>query len=264
MPYLQTDRARFFYTDDGGDGTPIILIHGWACDSNDWIWQLPEFAKKHRVITPDLAGHGRSSTPTSGFAPADFARDIAELARSLRLPKVIAIGHSMGAVIASVLTVDHPEAVAALVVVDPPYGFDEETAVGNLRFAKDMQTVDALTHAATRLVGAEGPDTPPALVAWHQRRILGSVPEVLAGSAHEVHGSMDSFVNLPSIEDHLAARTVPVLAAHATTQRAQWERKFLTHPGSRAVGFDGAGHWLQQERPAEFNTLVLNWIEEIA
>lgn len=264
MPYLQTSRARLFYTDDGDAGRPILLIHGWACDSNDWIWQLPAFAERHRVIAPDLAGHGRSATPASGFAPADFAGDIARLAIALELPKATVIGHSMGAIIASVLTVNHPELVSGLVVVDPPYGFDDEAAAGNLDFCQAMQAGDAVTIAAARLAGAEGPATPPALAAWHQRRILGSVPEVLAGAAREVHGSLDSMVNIPHIERHLAQRGVPVLAVHATTPRARWEEQFLTHPGSRAVGFDGTGHWLHQERPDEFNRLVLHWTKEIA
>jgi pimeloyl-ACP methyl ester carboxylesterase len=250
-----------FYTDDGDTGTPVLLVHGWACDSADWIWQLPALARRHRVIAPDLAGHGRSAAPARGFAPADFADDLAHLAMALKLPQVTVIGHSMGAIIASVLTVNHPDLVSGLVVVDPPYGFDSEAAADNLAFARAMQADDALTVAAARLAGAEGPSTPPALVAWHQRRVLGSVPEVLAGAAREVHGSLESMVNIPHIERHFAQRRVPVLAVHATTPRARWEEKFLTQPGSRAVGFDGAGHWLHQERPDEFNELVLNWIE---
>ena len=41
---------------------------------------------------------------------------------------------------------------------------------------------------------------------------------------------------------------------------AAWERAQFKHPASRAVGWEGTGHWLHQERPAEFNSLLLSWL----
>ena len=48
MAYADVNGVRLFYTDDGADGPPLLLVHGWACDSHDWSWQIDAFAEQHR------------------------------------------------------------------------------------------------------------------------------------------------------------------------------------------------------------------------
>jgi pimeloyl-ACP methyl ester carboxylesterase len=62
-----SDGARIFYTDTG-QGKPVLLLHGWACDGNDWSWQAPELENRYRVIIVDHRGHGRSTAPRGSSA----------------------------------------------------------------------------------------------------------------------------------------------------------------------------------------------------
>jgi pimeloyl-ACP methyl ester carboxylesterase len=264
MTYIDLDDVRLFVTDEGGGDPPLLLVHGWACDSHDWIWQIPAFAAHHRVIAPDLRGHGRSDVPPDGYDPRDYARDLAELVRRLDLPPVIAIGHSFGGIVASVLAVEHPEVVAGVVVVDPPYGLDGPAVDGGIAFARALSIdADANAVAAAQLAGAESATTPLALATWHSRRTLGVPPHVLAQTAEAVHGSPEAIANLPATTTLLAARAQPVLALHATADRAAWEGGLLKDERSRVLSFDGCGHWLHQERPDEFNAAVLGWVETL-
>ena len=65
----------------------------------------------------------------------------------------------------------------------------------------------------------------------------------------------------PTSDAYIARRTCPSLTIWADVERAKWEPDLLQHPSSRAIPWEGAGHWLHQERPAEFNAIVLNWID---
>ena len=56
MAFVKIDDVELFFTDEG-KGTPVLFVHGWACDSNDWIWQIASFMSNHRVIAVDLRGH---------------------------------------------------------------------------------------------------------------------------------------------------------------------------------------------------------------
>jgi pimeloyl-ACP methyl ester carboxylesterase len=65
-------------------------------------------------------------------------------------------------------------------------------------------------------------------------------------------------------EPYLRRRACPVLSFYADPSRAATETAVFTDPRSRVVTWEGAGHWLHQERPAEFNALVSAWLGSVA
>jgi pimeloyl-ACP methyl ester carboxylesterase len=88
--------ARLFYTEKG-TGTNVMMLHGWACDSHDWSWQLSPFESKYRVVNVDLRGHGRSDAPDTGYTPQHLAADVEALITSkYRGQQFVLLGHSMG------------------------------------------------------------------------------------------------------------------------------------------------------------------------
>jgi pimeloyl-ACP methyl ester carboxylesterase len=121
------------------EGTPLLLVHGWGADGHEWAWHLPRLSADRRVITPDLRGHGYSSAPADGFHPRDMAGDLLRLLDHLGIDAVIPIGHSMGAQIVSVLAVEQPSRVPALVCVEPGYGFDGAVAAGFPALARRLR-----------------------------------------------------------------------------------------------------------------------------
>lgn len=261
MPFLHSRDLDLFYTDDGpAAGLPVLLVHGWACDSHDWSFQIPALAETHRVIAVDLRGHGSSTYRGEEITLRAFVADLLGLLEQLDVERAVIVGHSMGAVIASIVAARHPERTAALVVIDPPYAFGAGDAAANLDFAARIGPGNATRLAAERLRGAEGPATPAALITYHQRRIESVDPRVLAAAVHDVHGSLDSVVNSPQTEQLVARRRSPVLAASTSEEGAAWERARFSSETSVALAFEGAGRWLHQERPAEFNRALLDFI----
>ncbi|SDI63558.1 alpha/beta fold hydrolase [Nonomuraea jiangxiensis] len=266
MSYLTVSDGQLFYTDEGTGGETVLFVHGGTCDSHDWAPQIEPFAARHRVITPDLRGHGRSSSFAGGLTPRDFAADLVSLLEHLDSGPVVVVGHSLGAAVASVLGVEFPDLVRAVVAVDPAYGFDLDFAAG---VAAAFRTPDPVAVAAAVLAGMEAPATDPGLdwlPTWHRRRTLGTSPETAAAVFQGLFDAPNEVTLRPAAEGYLRRRTCPVLTVSANASlKAKgidlgWEEAVSLHPYSSAVAWDGVGHWIHQERAAEFNELVLDWI----
>jgi len=106
--------------EDRGAGRPaFVFVHGWTCDRSFFAPQVNHFARRHRVVSVDLRGHGESDKPHGAYPIAAYADDIAYIIDQLGLGKCVAVGHSMGGKAALQLAAEHPERVAAIVMVDP-------------------------------------------------------------------------------------------------------------------------------------------------
>ena len=100
----------------GGDGPPLVLLHGLGGTIENWRALAPPLAAAHRIVVPDLPGHGRS-------APLPEARDLDALAEAVlaiadaeEMPGAVWIGHSLGGVVALRTAALRPEAVRGLVL----------------------------------------------------------------------------------------------------------------------------------------------------
>jgi len=108
-----------------------------------------------------------------GYEPLDFAADIAGLLDFLDCPPVVAMGHSMGALVVSVLAVEHPEKICALVAADPAYLVDG-ALVDVAKLSTRLGSEDPVPLVQSLLGASDTPDTPPFLRTWHLRRVAGN------------------------------------------------------------------------------------------
>lgn len=257
MTFADVGDVRLFFTDEGSGDPTLLFVHGYSCDSHDWSWQLPHFAKLHRVIAVDLRGHGRSSAPEDGYSATQMAVDLAGLLEFLGVRRVIAFGHSMGGVVVSALAVERPELVAGLVCVDPAYLLPDETETALEPLIVALNSSDPVP-AVQQLIGSfDAPAWDPALRTWQVRRVAG-VPSHVLRQALEIQVKGLSLVS--NSRPYLARRSCPVLTFYADPARVAIETAVFGDQRSRAVGWEGAGHWLHQERPIEFNALVDRWL----
>ena len=98
MPNLTTpDGVRLHYTDTGGDGRPLVLIHGWPLSGAAFAKNVPAFTDAgYRVITYDRRGFGESDKPDGGYDYDTLASDAASLLEQLDLHGAVVLGFSMG------------------------------------------------------------------------------------------------------------------------------------------------------------------------
>ena len=115
---LVPDRGEFFVRDTGGDGPPVLLVHGWMFPSDlNWLRSYRPLQRAgYRVLAMDLRGHGRGLRSGEAFRLTDCADDAAAVLEVLGVGPVLAVGYSMGGPVASLLARRHPERVAGFVL----------------------------------------------------------------------------------------------------------------------------------------------------
>jgi pimeloyl-ACP methyl ester carboxylesterase len=102
----------------GGQGDPIVLLHGWPETWYEWRHIMPSLAKNYTVIAPDLRGLGDSSKPLTGYDGKTVAEDIHQLVTQLEFKTIFLVGHDIGTQVAYSYAAAHPTEVKKLVVMD--------------------------------------------------------------------------------------------------------------------------------------------------
>ena len=105
----------------GGEGDPVVLLHGWPQTWYEWHRVMPALAKNYTVIAPDLRGLGDTSKPSTGYDGDTTAEDIYQLVSQLKLgQKIYLVGHDIGVHTAYSYASTHPNNVSKLVILDVP------------------------------------------------------------------------------------------------------------------------------------------------
>jgi pimeloyl-ACP methyl ester carboxylesterase len=255
--------------DTGGDGPPVMFIHGLAGLWQNWLLNIPAFMGSHRVVVPDLPGFGRSPMPSERISIRGYAKAVDALCDALGIECPVVVGNSMGGFVAAELAIAFPTRMEKLVLV---------SAVGlsieYLRREPLLAVGRAWAMAATR-AGARS----EAMIrrARLRRVALQSVvryPEKLSypltwelvqgagkpGFVPAMEGLTDySFRDkLPQIE----APTLIVWGRNdmlvPVADAEEYER--LIGANARKEIFEDTGHVPMLERPSRFNALLREFI----
>lgn len=257
---------------DVGRGTPIICIHGWGASGAFFEPQIQSLATDHRLIVPDLRGHGRSSPFHEGLEFATLADDVHALMEHLDLRGAIVVGWSMGALLAWDLASRLGTGrLAGLVSVDmvPRLLNDAEWAFG-LRegedgqvFSRSVARMKADWAAFTgvfipRIFAANGTPSDAARIETAREIAARNDPDSMARLwmtmvEQDLRGAM-------------SAIDVPTLVMYGEKSRlypgeaSQW----LVHalPGGRSVAFEESGHTPHLEEPERFNAVLKAFVSE--
>jgi haloacetate dehalogenase len=267
----------------GGDGPPVLLLHGWPQTLVQWHSVAPRLAERFTVVCADLRGHGDSSKP-AGAGPADYSKramalDQVEVMEALGFPRFGLVGHDRGARVGFRLALDHPERVARLALLDiaPTLAVlasvDKDVATRIYHWFFLVQP-DGLPE---RLIAAD----PGFFLRWHLRHWSGGddsffAPEALAeyerclADPDAVRANGDDLRALVSIdaqddEADLGRRRIacPLLLLWGT----RWIAADLVPPwlewadDVRGQALD-AGHFLAEERPRETAAELLAFLTE--
>ena len=115
--FAQVGDLRMHYL-AAGQGSPVILLHGYAQNSHMWRPTMKELAKTHRVIAPDLRGFGDTTKAESGYDKKTMAQDVHGLARQLGIAKAGIVGHDIGLMVAYAYAAQYPQEVERIALLD--------------------------------------------------------------------------------------------------------------------------------------------------
>jgi pimeloyl-ACP methyl ester carboxylesterase len=103
---------------EGGDGPPIVLLHGPGESGVNWRWVIPELVRTHRVIAPDLPAHGSTESPTDALDTSGVPAWLGDLIeRTCDYPPAL-VGHVLGGSVAARFAIEHSDRLGRLVLVD--------------------------------------------------------------------------------------------------------------------------------------------------
>jgi pimeloyl-ACP methyl ester carboxylesterase len=117
--YIDTGEVRL-HAAIGGDGPPLLLVHGWPQTWYAWRMVMPALARDFQVIAVDQRGIGLSDKPTDGYDPGTQTLDLVALMEALGHQRFAMYGTDVGMPIAYALAADHPERLDRLVVSEAP------------------------------------------------------------------------------------------------------------------------------------------------
>lgn len=239
-----------------GKGEPaIVFIHCWCCDKGYWKDQIPYFAKNHKVVAIDLAGHGDSGLGRADWTVASFASDVAAVVEALDLKKVILVGHSMGGPVSLETARLLPKRVIGVIGVDTFQDFGQTIPPEQQKqYLAAFQTdFPGFTDRFVRSMFPAGADS--ALVARIAADMAAAPPEVGIGAMKDMLG----YDPKPAA----GALTVPIRAVSADLWPTNVEGNKKIAPSFAIKLMPGRGHFLQIEDPATFNKLLDETIAEI-
>ncbi|MCM0080373.1 alpha/beta hydrolase [Geomonas sp. Red32] len=258
---LRIDDLNLAY-DDCGHGPAVLLIHGFPLNRQMWQPQLePLAAAGYRLLAPDLRGFGASDVPSSGYSIDRFADDIIALLDSLDIEQAAIGGMSMGGYILLNLLERYPGRVRAACFIATKSADDDEA--GRARrtvMAAEAERMGAnpITKIFAELLFAPGTsEEHPELIAQVTSWMRDTNPQALAGGLLAMRDRKDYTPLLPKISQ-------PCLVLSGREDRAASPDAvsiFTSHlPDCQSVAMEKAGHMLNLERPAEFNAILLNFL----
>jgi pimeloyl-ACP methyl ester carboxylesterase len=258
-----------------GEGPAIVFVHGLSGSWPNWLEQLPVFARGHRVIAVDLPGFGHSPMPDDRITISAYARILDGLLETLGVNAATLVGNSMGGFVSAELAIAYPARVERLVLVSPA-GISTYKHPFMSRGARVARRLRPLLAAQTGWVAAhaDAVASRPGLraraldgVALHPSRLPGPLAaEMLRGA-----GKPGFVEGLEAIVDYdfrhrLPEVVCPTLIAWGDRDRLVSVRDASVFeeliPDSRKVIFEDTGHMAMLERPAAFNELLEEFLNE--
>lgn len=254
---------------EAGQGSPLILIHGFLVSHREYEDIIDPLARRFRVIAPDLPGFGESEKPSPTRYPyglETFAEAIADLIAAFGVGRAAIMGHSMGAAVALTLAADHPELVQRLVLEDAlcyPFPPSIKARIPLLPIIGGIVFKQLYGRALFRAyfrddVFRPGADFPLARIDRHYD--LFNTP-----SAREsAYAVMRAILDTRPVVARVTRVTAPSLVVWGREDRlfpvASAQRLARELPSARLEIMD-AGHSPHEERPEEFVALCTEFLE---
>jgi pimeloyl-ACP methyl ester carboxylesterase len=254
----------------GGDGPPLLLVHGWPENWYQYRALMPALARDFTVIAVDQRGMGLTEKPESGYDSATLANDLVALMDALGYQRFSAVGLDTGMVISYALAADHPERVARLVVGEAPLPgvtdprslplFLPGPAVPHL-WHLTFNRLDGLNEQLVRgredlffsfVFDAEATIKLPDYAIGYYAKGFASSRAALRGS-FGFYRAWDATTEQNQNRSKASKLTMPVLAIGGATSSMDAPRVAMQTVADDVQGLTipGAGHFVAEEAPTQ-------------
>ena len=247
------------FTDSGGTGEPVLLVHAIGCDHRMWDGLGTALSPRFRVIRMDVRGHGRSAVTPRPYSLDQLADDARDLLDSLKIDKAHWVGLSMGGMIGQAFALRHPQRLRKLVLANTTstYGTQgpemwearaKAVGEGGMAAVKEL----AMQRYFTDDFRASSSDVVDRIGSG----FLATDPEGYIACCNAIR-DLDFSGDLHRIK---APTLVIAGEKDVGTPVAMSEVIAKAIPGARLAVIPGAAHLSAVENPEEFNRLVEDFL----
>jgi len=258
-----------------GKGDPVVFVHGTLGDYRTWGAQMDTFAKNHRVISYSrrFAYPNRQVINDSAdYSVIPHAKDLAEFIRILNLGKVHLVGHSYGGYTTLLTTIDHPELVRSLTLMEPPVVSFLNNVPGGDTIMKNFG-LRVFVPAAEAFKNNNNEKAENVFLSGvmgdslYYLKLSQKVRDIMMDNWLELRGfAFSKFANPPITCDELKKIKTPVLLLKGD-RSPSWITSITNEIDHCLINKEDAiipqsSHGLEYENPGEFNKVVLGFIDK--
>jgi 3-oxoadipate enol-lactonase len=249
--------------EDGGQGTPVLMLHGFPMSSAAFAPIRPRVERAARLITIDLRGFGASDAPQRPYDMSSLADDVVRIADHLGLERFVLGGHSMGGYVAFRIAASQRDRLSGLILIDTRA--DADTAEGVERRRAAIATIAGGGRAAflngflPLLVAPATRDRHPELME-QVAAIAAGIPD------HVLIGCLEGMMTRPDSRGLLAGLDLPALVIHgaddAVMPPGEARALALALPRGELLEVPDAGHTPTIEQPAFVGDAIARFLTE--
>jgi pimeloyl-ACP methyl ester carboxylesterase len=251
------DGVRIVYDVRGHGDTTLLFVHCWSCDRTFWRNQADVFADRYRVVTLDLGGHGESGKNRKTWTVLSLAEDVRAVADKLKLKRIILVGHSMGGPVSLEAARLLHGRVLGVIAVDTLHNAEQRVPAQMAQSIAEKLRADFPGTMGSFMGSMVFRSTDPGTRDWIEKKAKAANPEVAVAL-------LLSFIDVDPTK-LFAGAGVPIRAINAKppaapTTTTEVNRKYANFD---AVLMDDVGHFIQLEKPKEFNEYLAKFAEEL-
>ncbi len=263
--FTEIDGIRVRYARRGEEGStrvPVLFLHGFGGDLDNWLFNLDAVAAAAPVIALDLPAHGQSDARLPGGGTlADLAAFVLHFLDTIGVERVHVVGHSMGGAVAAQMALAAPQRIASLVLIASA-GLGAEINTGYTEAFVAAATRRELKPVVEQLFADPGLVSRQMLDDLLKYKRLDGVPQALAQLGATLFGGGRQ-VAQPVAQ--LAGRGVPMTVVWGREDRIIPATHAASAPaGARVQVLEGAGHMVMMEKAGEVNALILTQVKGAA
>lgn len=258
MPVAEVRGQRLHYEDTAAEGTPLVLSHGFLMDGDMFEPQRRVLGLRHRVITWDQRGHGRTEWDGKPFTYWDSAEDLAGLLDHLGVHRAVVGGMSQGGFVSLRFALRYPTRTEGLVLIDSQAGQEDPDKVLQYDLMHDVWTGTGpndqlLEMTAAIIIGNQRPESAAWIAKWNAR------------DPKELTPIYRTLIDRDDITDRLGEIKAPALVIHGDDDVAidvsLAEKLCAGLPGCKAlVRIEGAGHASNLTHPDPVNEAIADFL----
>lgn len=260
MPIVQVNGQGIYYEDTGGDGTPLVFLHGFLFDTTMFEGQVKDLSSTYRCITIDARAFGKTEWDGQAFNLYDTASDTVGVLDHLGIDKAVIVGMSQGGYAGLRFAVTYPERVKALIFLSTYNDIDSD----------DVKATYATMRDAWKEHGPSG------LVPTYLDLFVGQDEALrtywgdkwMAYDALNIQHGMNNLIDRTAVTQEMVDTvTVPALVVHGDSDvgmpHTLGQALFDQLPnGKKFVLVEGAPHAANVTHPDVVNAAIREFLEE--